>query len=305
MLIDKKMIVFMTVAESCSYSLASRKLSLGQSVLSHHVDTLEKELKVSLFCRKGRNIELTPEGEVLYQEGKKLLTVARQTEDSFSTMSNQIARKINLAGDALTCSFTLPWMLAEFKKQHEDVNFTFKHLCADDIIDGIIAGDVDMALVGHPLSHRRLTVEPCFHDEIILVGSATQAPKSMELGELKKTPIFWITNDHGLDLLLRQKLKENGIPVKDLNVFMEVEELSILKTFIKAGVGYAFVPRLSVEDEIQNNALREIEVKGLTLERVNYRMFLKTKHTREIVSEFIEFIRSSQWGDFKVVTVEQ
>ncbi len=304
MLIDKKMIVFMTVAESCSYSMASRKLSLGQSVLSHHVDTLEKELKVSLFCRKGRNIALTPEGEVLYKEGKKLMHVARQTEDSFSALSSHVARKINLAGDALTCSFTLPWMLAEFRKQHQDVNFTFKHLCADDIVEGIISGDVDMALVGHPLSHRRLTVEPCFHDEIILVGSTSQSPERIEINDLKNTPIFWITNDHGLDLLLRQKLKENGLPVKDLNIFMEVEELSILKTFIKAGVGYAFVPRLSVEDELQNNALREIEVKGLSLTRVNYRMFLKTKHTREIVSEFIEFIRSSQWGDFKVVSVK-
>ncbi len=58
--------VFLSVAEAGSFSQAARRLSLSQSVVSFHVDTLEKELGVGLFHRRGRSIALTAQGKLLY-----------------------------------------------------------------------------------------------------------------------------------------------------------------------------------------------------------------------------------------------
>ena len=63
MIIDKKVQVFLAVAEANSFSRAARRLGLSQSSVSFHVDSLERELGVSLFERRGRTIALTEEGD--------------------------------------------------------------------------------------------------------------------------------------------------------------------------------------------------------------------------------------------------
>jgi LysR family transcriptional regulator, transcriptional activator of the cysJI operon len=303
MLIDKRLRVFLTVAECGSYSQASRKLSLAQSVVSHHVDALEKDLSVPLFRKQGRGIVLTSEGEILQAEGKKLLKAARKTEDTFSNQSATVARKINIAGDALTCSFTLPWALAAFRTKNPDVLYSYKHRDTSDLVDKIISGDVDMALVGHSINHRKLVAEPCFLDEIVLVGSARSAPSCISQEQLVDLPIFWFSNDPGLEQVLTQSLAEISLPVNNLNIFMEVEDLPILLTFIRAGVGYAFLPKVAASEYLDSGELRTITVEGLDVVRTNYRVYLKTRPQREIVNEFLEFIRSAKWGEMSTLPV--
>jgi LysR family transcriptional regulator, transcriptional activator of the cysJI operon len=295
MLLDKKILVFLTVAEAGSYSKATRLLSLGQSVLSHHVDLLEKELGVTLFKKKGRSIALTQEGEILFKEAQKLQKAAQNTEDTFSNLSSKIARNINLAGDALTCAFTLPWALAKFRDDYPDVRFTYKHMSEDEIISGIISGDVDLALVGHNINNKKLVVEPCFFDDIILVGSKDNTSNSISLSELQKLSLIWITSDKGLEHLIQQTLSAKSIPLKNLNIFMEVEDLPTCRTFVQAGVGCAFLPRITVKDDLENGILKEIKVKELSISRTNFRTYLKNNEMREVVMKFLEFIQDVNW----------
>lgn len=297
MILDKKMQVFLAVAEAGSFSRASRKLSLSQSVVSFHVEALEKELGTTLFRRQGRTIALTREGKLLYEEGKKLAQEAQRLEDAFSSHSATIAQRIYLGGDALTCAFTLPWTLAAFRETYPDVLFNYQHLDQDTLLEKLVSGDLDMALIGHPIRHRKLTTQKCFHDEIILVAAPDKAPDRIALDDLRHLPLLWITNDRGLELLLNQRLSEMGLPPKDLNIFMEVEDLPILKTFIRAGVGLAFLPRLTVDDELRFGLLKAVAVEGLALGRMTYLVYRKEKQPREVVARFLDFVQERRWKE--------
>lgn len=297
MILDKKMQVFLTVAEVGSFSRASRKLSLSQSVVSFHVAALEKELGTILFRRQGRTIALTREGKLLYEEGKKLAREAQRLEDDFLSHSATIAQRIYLGGDALTCAFTLPWTLAAFREAHPDVLFTYQHLDRESLVEKLVSGELDMALIGHPIRHRKLTAQECFHDEIILVAAPDKAPDKIALDDLRHLPLLWITNDWGLELLLTQRLTEKGLSPKDLNIFMEIEDLPILKTFIRAGMGLAFLPRLTVADELRFELLKAVEVEGLALERTTYLVYRKEKQPREVVARFLDFVQKRRWTE--------
>ncbi|MFH1501978.1 MAG: LysR family transcriptional regulator [Candidatus Eisenbacteria bacterium] len=297
MILDKRVRVFLAVAEAGSFSRAGRKLSLSQSVVSFHIHALEKELGVSLFVRKGRTISLTPEGKLLREETSRLAHSARQIEDRLAAESDAIAKRIYLAGDALTCAFTLPWTLAGFRKNNPDLVYTYQHLDEEELISRLLSGDLDIALVGHPVKHRKLTSQDCFRDEIILVASPGTVPRSITLTKLAELPLLWPTNDRGLEQLLTRDLGEAGLAVKDLNVFMDVENLPILKTFVRAGVGVAFLPRLAVADELRFELLSEVKVRGLKLERTNYLVHRKEKRPREIVARFVEFVQQHDWDE--------
>ena len=297
MILDKRMRVFLAAAEAASFSRAGRQLSLSQSVVSFHVRVLEEELGVMLFRREGRTISLTPEGEILYREGRKLAQAVRELAERFAAQSEAIAQRIYLAGDALTCAFTLPWTLAGFRELHPDVLFNYQHLDESVLLDKLVRGELDVALVGHPVKHRKLATEACFQDEIVLVAAPDAVPDRIELDELRDLALLWATNDRGLETLLSRGLADAGLAVKDLNVFMEVENLAILKTFVRAGVGVAFLPQLAVADELGFDLLKEVEVEGVSLERTNYIVYRKEKEPRDVVRSFLDFVRESDWQE--------
>ena len=291
MIIEKKIEVFLAVADAGSFSGAARRLSLSQSAVSFHVDTLERELGTSLFRRKGRTISLTPEGELLHQEVRTLAQEARRVEDIFSEESASIAQRIRLAGGALTCAFTVPWDLAAFQQKYPEVVFTYERLRQDALVDKLVSGELDLAFVGYRIRHRKLATQVCLRDEIILVGAADRAPDRVTLEELGGLPLLWVTNDRGLELLVSQSLSEAGLPMWKLNIVVEVEDLSTLKTAVQAGLGLAFLPRVTAAHQLRFEVLKEVSVEGLELNRLTYLVYSKGKHPREVVRRFVEFMR--------------
>jgi DNA-binding transcriptional LysR family regulator len=290
MIIGKKLEIFLAVAQAGSFSAATKILSISQSVVSHHIEDLEKEMGVPLFERRGRTIKLTEEGEFLYEKGQKLFNEAERVEELISEKSKKIASRIHLAGDALTCAYTLPWNLAAFRTDHPSVIFTYEHLPTEKLIEKLLSEELDVALVGYPVRNQKLSSQQCFIDEIILVGHPEQMPDKIELSELPNIPLGWINNDKGLSMKIAHDLGAAGMPMKNLNIFMEVQDLPILKSFMRTGVACAFLPKISVEDELKFGLLKEIPIAGIDLRRTTFLMHRRTKNTKEIVAEFIKFI---------------
>ncbi|MEE8245888.1 MAG: LysR family transcriptional regulator [Alphaproteobacteria bacterium] len=62
-----KLRIFHSVAEAGSFTHAGEALKLSQSAVSRQIGALEESLKVPLFHRHARGLELTEQGELLYR----------------------------------------------------------------------------------------------------------------------------------------------------------------------------------------------------------------------------------------------
>src|SRR5499427_10694352 len=71
------------VAEDGTVTVASRRLHLTQSALSHQLRDAEEKLGTALFLRLGKKMVLTPAGE-------QLLVCARRVLGDLSSAENQI-----------------------------------------------------------------------------------------------------------------------------------------------------------------------------------------------------------------------
>ncbi len=296
MILDQKFRVFLAVAREGSFSRAAWRLGLSQSSVSFHVGALEKELGLKLFNRRGRFIALTVEGRALLEEGEKLARRAERLEEQFFRDSALIPKRLRLGSDSLTCAFTLPRALACFREAHPDLVFSYEHMDPDSLVEGLLEGTLDVALMGLPPRHRKLLVEPCFQDEIVLVFQAGRAEPEIAPGELEKLPLLAAKGDPGLELLLRRGLEEAGAPLRKLRVFMEIEGLAVVKNFILAGLGGAFLPRVTVQRELDSGEMAETRVRGLRLERRTSLVHSREGSPGEAVSSFLEFVRGGGVG---------
>ena len=73
------------VEQQRSITKAAQSLFITQPTLSQYLKHLQERLDMVLFHVEGRKIRLTPEGEVLVREGKKLL---HQREEMMAAMNS-------------------------------------------------------------------------------------------------------------------------------------------------------------------------------------------------------------------------
>ena len=70
---------FVAVAEEKSITKAAKKLYISQPALSKQLKELENELELSLFERKGRNIQRTDDGKFLLSQANEIIKLMDKT----------------------------------------------------------------------------------------------------------------------------------------------------------------------------------------------------------------------------------
>lgn len=84
--------MFVSTAESGSFSAAGRELYTSHSTVSRAVSALEKELGVRLISRSNRVLGLTAAGELLLEEARELLGKADGLGEKLRSLEGQEAR---------------------------------------------------------------------------------------------------------------------------------------------------------------------------------------------------------------------
>ena len=69
----ESMRTFLILADTGSFTKTSQTMFVAQSTVSNRIGELEKELKVRLFERTNRKVELTPQGERFRNYAQKVL----------------------------------------------------------------------------------------------------------------------------------------------------------------------------------------------------------------------------------------
>ena len=132
---------FVAVAEELHFGRAAERLHIAQPSLSQQIRRLEAQLGVRLLERDSRNVELTPAGEVLLREGRKLL---RDAERTLRAARSASTRELRVGFYGTAGSELLPETLREFAALHPSVTVSIHELLLGSI-DEVLEGRVDLA----------------------------------------------------------------------------------------------------------------------------------------------------------------
>lgn len=185
-----RMAVFAKVVERGSFSAASEALGLGKSVVSAHVQALEKTLGVQLLNRSTRSVSLTEAGRHFLEPCQR---ITREVEAAFFDMEAQ--RHTPRGTVRITAPYNLGLtllipLLHRFRAENPLVQVD---LVLEDGITNMIAEGYDLALRVGWLSDSRLHAVRLAPMELIVCGSAAyfqRFPKPMEPEDLVHHP--WV-----------------------------------------------------------------------------------------------------------------
>ena len=64
---------FLAVTETLNFAKAASQLNVTQPAVTQQIRTLEEELNVKLFKRTTRMVQLTPEGQIFFDDARDIL----------------------------------------------------------------------------------------------------------------------------------------------------------------------------------------------------------------------------------------
>ena len=293
----KQLKVFCAVVGKGSFSQAAEMLNLTQPTISFQIASLEKELGTKLLDRSGRGITVTKSGEVLSQYASKVLQLTREARQAIDEIQGLIRGELVIAASTIPGEYILPPILHRFKERYSGLDIVLAISDTRGVIKKVIDNEVEVGAVGAKEKEGKLVFTKLATDRLVLITALDSGwfkRKVITLDELKEAPFILRENGSGTRTIAMQKLKEMGIDEEELNIVMELGSTAAVKKAVECGIGVSFVSERAVETEIKLGLLKEVQVKGLELNRDFFFVHKRQRTLSPAASAFLQFFQEQR-----------
>ncbi|MCO7608978.1 LysR substrate-binding domain-containing protein [Pseudomonas chlororaphis] len=166
--------IFQAVAEEGSITRAAERLHRVPSNLSTRLKQLEEQLGVELFLRERQRLQLSPAGKVLLDYAARLF--ALHDEAHAAVQGGQPAGNFVLGTMYSTAAIHLPALLARYHRTYPAVNLQVQSGPSGELLEGLLSGRLDAALVDGPLELAGLDGVPLCDETLVLISEADHPP---------------------------------------------------------------------------------------------------------------------------------
>lgn len=241
------------VAKVGSFTKAAEDLYVSQPALSQAIRRLEQELKTELFTREKNKVLLTPAGEVLIEEGQRMLEAEQSIRKRLQELEELDTGKLTIGGAPSYLRYYLSVVLAEFKAKHPRAQLILRDGFTQNLCAELLEGTLDIALLAEPIPEG-IDHYPVFQEEIFLAlpldhplnGRFPQEGDPYPVADLRlcrdEKFICYQPGRRITGILLAETRRAGFTP----NIVLESSSTENANAMIRHGLGIGFVPEVTV-----------------------------------------------------------
>ena len=286
---------FYQVARLGGFSRAADVLHLTQPAVSRQVQALERSLGVRLLAERGRPVELSDAGRVLYQYAEDILSLCGEATRTIEELRTLERGRVRLAASTTPAGYLLSPVLAQFGRRHPGIDVEVAVACSAEVARLVSAGEVDLAVLADAPAGRRFFLQPLTEDEVVLT-----CPVGHRLAGRTASPADLVQET----LLLREPGSGTRAAVETFLAAAAVSPTRIItlgsteaiKQAVAAGMGVAFLSRLTVAAEL---AAGSLVAAGLSVRRTFYLAARKDQHLSPASLALRAFLQKTIGGQEK------
>jgi DNA-binding transcriptional LysR family regulator len=292
--------VFLAVAREGGFSRAADKLYRTQSAVSQAIRKLETEIGEPLFDRSSREGLLTDAGRVLQEYAERLLNLRENAREALVELRELQKGKLVIGANEFTALYLLR-VLAEFGRLHPAIRIMVQRSLGSEIPDDVLRHNCEFGVLTYDPEEPELSSIVVYSDELILV-----VPPQHPLARESSVSVRQLGAEsfvaHIVSSPYREKVIQEFNKYKTpLHMGVELPTLQAIKRFVAMGNGVAFLPEISVEDEIARGELVRIPVQELKVHRklrLIYRKQATLSHAGQAFLKVAESVAHSAAGRY-------
>lgn len=260
-----------TVVREGGFAKAAERLHKAQSAVSYHVRKLEQSLGLELLTRDGYRAKLTPAGEAVLSEGRRLLVQASQVEALAREFAQGWEPKLTVIIDGI---LDLEPILAALKKLadgHIPTRIQVKVEYLYGVQYRFDKENADIMLVKDYQPQANLQAVELPEVECVLVASA-QHPLTL----LPSVTLNDLQQEIELSVQDSSERGDDRHMFGGERVFF-LAGFNTKKQALLMGLGFGWMPRYLIESELASGALKEVAYVG----GARYRFMPALVHRRD------------------------
>ncbi len=293
--------VFLAVAREGGFSRAAEKLYRTQSAVSQAIRKLEAEIGEPLFDRSTRDGVMTDAGQVLQEYAERLLNLRENAREALGELRELQKGKLVVGANEFTALYLLR-VLAEFRRLHPAIRIVVQRSLGSQIPDDIRRHNCEFGVLTYDPQDPELASVVVYSDELIFV-----VPPQHPLARESQVSIRQLGAESFVAHIVSSPYREKVIQAFEkhktpLHMGVELPTLQAIKRFVAMGNGVAFLPEISVEDEIARGELVRIPVQELRVHRklrLIYRKSAALSHAGRAFLKIAESVADTQGGRYR------
>lgn len=281
---------FKAVVDEGSITSATKKLHITQPALTKKLQKLEKKLNTELLIRTNKGVELTAEGELVYDHASKIA-------QSWSNLNRKMEYNQN---KSLTIKFGMIDNIALslhdnfYKKLSEKLDRIDLHVKIHNstrLVDSVRSGHLDLAIITRPNKlHDELSYSFFHKESFKIVANPSIAKKIQTKNDLEKISFASYNEESNTHKHISTILKDNDLKIK-YKIFSTSPEF-LIKMVINNNY-VAVLPENLTKEYIKDNSLSLIEFNEMTFDRELVLIHNKDTFLTSELGYFIDEIKES------------
>ena len=238
----KQIRAFCQVVRSGSITVAAQKLFLSQPSVTLQIQALERELKTTLFERRGPTMRLTPDGEALYALAEPLVQGVDGLHANFEAQHGRLeSGELNIGAGESTILYILPEVVSRFTKAYPGIHLRLHNETGRDGLKMLKSDEIDFAVgsmldVPDDITYQPLvTFDPVL---IVPIGHPLAKKKKVTLEDISQFGLILPPRHLSTWGVVKYVFQQHKLSFK---VTLEAGGWEVIKKYVELGMGISIV----------------------------------------------------------------
>jgi len=284
--------IFLKVVQTQSVTKASEELHLTQPAVSIQLKNFQDQFDIPLMEVIGRKIYITEFGHEIAESAENIINQVYAINYKTVAYKGQLTGKLKISVVS-TGKYVMPYFLADFMKLHEGIELRMDVTNKNKVIESLENNEVDFALVSILPTSLNIEKLDLLQNKLYLVGNTDlKIDKKLSSQEIfEKLPLIFREKGSGTRQTMEAYINRNNISTLKK---MELSSNEAVKQALLAGLGYSIMPLIGIRNELLNNELHIIDVKGLPIKTTWRLVWLKGKKHTPVSQAFLNFLKKKK-----------
>ncbi len=237
-----------TLADEKHFGRAAEKCFVSQPTLSIAVKKFEKELAVSLFERTRNQVSLTPVGERIVQQARRVLSESSAIKEIASAGQSELTSPLRVGAILTVGPYLFPHCIPILLDFAPEMPLVIEENYTASLRKQLKNGEIDVAIVALPFSENDIIVEPLYDENFVVllpVGHELLQQPELSASDLEGQQFLFLGEGHcfrdqviAVDPIISQAFEQRHKSV----VAGESASIETLKHMVVSGLGITVLP---------------------------------------------------------------
>jgi DNA-binding transcriptional LysR family regulator len=286
---------FLAVVEERTFTRAAERVCRTQPAVSQSIKKLEEEVGAPLFARDVHEVSLTEAGRVLADYARRMVHLRDEALRQVTELKSLKAGTLAIAAHESAAVYLLPAPLRSYLQKFPDIKVGIYRSRLNEIPRQVMDREVDVGFVkDEPAFHELQWVE-VHSDELTCIASPNHplaARPEVRVRDLGSEQFvlhhLCATTAEAIYRLFEQNATR-------CRVVAELWSFENIKSFVQEEVGLAFVPGVTVRQELRDGSLARIPLRELSIPRRTLMIYREQGYVSDTARELIKIVRAFNW----------